>query len=116
MPVPEAFAWSPHVALALGGLAGLGALCSIRTVVVSVGLALLVQAIGWLVLLVALESADNGWTKDWQITFGAAHLFSLVIVFPFTLLGAIGTGVLAGLVRRQRSRTRADPDAARDRR
>jgi hypothetical protein len=115
MSVPEAFVWSPHLAVALGGLAGLGARRSWRIACVSVGLALLVQSLAWPILFVAAEIAEKGWGKDWQIVLGVGFLRGLLLAFPYTVIGAVGGGVLAGLVRCQRSRSRAERGTSPDR-
>ena len=99
MDVREVFLWSPLIGIALGVLAGLGSLRSGRFACASGGLALLLQAIGWPILFVVAEVLEKG-GQDWQIALGVGFLRGLLVAFPYTVIGAVGSGVLVGLIRR----------------
>jgi hypothetical protein len=100
MTIRELFLWSPFIALALGVLAGLGSLRSWRFAYGAVGLTLLLQLIGWPVLFVHFRDPGTE-QSDWQVALETGFVGSLLVVFPYTSLGAVLGGVVGGLIRRR---------------
>lgn len=100
--MPDAFTLAPHLAVALGLLAGLGALRSWRMVCILAGAAILLQVFIWTALFLHWEIVEHGWTEDWQGTLGAGFLGGLIVAVPYTVIGAVAGGVVVGLIRRMR--------------
>jgi hypothetical protein len=102
----EAFAWAPVIALVCGAVAGLGALHSARR---AFGFALglgLVQTAAWMVVLMAARAEPPEVGADWNADLWASFVVSLLVVTPYTALGAVLSGAAAGLLRRMVRRAR----------
>ena len=80
---PEFFNWSPFVALGLGLLAGLAALRSLNGALCLTVAAILAQALGW-----GIVFAFAGQNRDWNAPFLAGSWEALIVVTPYTTLGA----------------------------
>src|SRR5262245_47290805 len=104
MIISDAFAWSPYVALALGALAGLGALRSRRAAGLLAGVAMLAQVVGWMALFVAAEVGEHGWDERWQDALFGGFLWGLLVALPYTIIGAAVVGGLVALVCSRRDR------------
>src|SRR4051812_28337850 len=98
MSAPDVFAWSPYIAIALGSLAGLGALRSWNSAGLFFGLALLLQCLAWPIVFVVAEVLEKGWTQHWQVSLDTGFLWALLVVFPYTIIGAVPVAFLIGLV------------------
>src|SRR5262245_53805683 len=95
MSVPEAFAWSPAVALASGALAGLLALRSWRAASAGALVVMLLQVAAWAALFAAAAPGEG-----WQVALGAGFLRGLLVALPYTALGAAAGAGLAAVARR----------------
>jgi len=89
--IREPFTYAPHLALALGALAGIGILRSAKLAgVLTLGL-MLVQLLAWTCFLTATGTEG----ADWNTAFVVGFLLSLAAVVPYTVIGAVlGAGAV----------------------
>src|SRR4051812_7935198 len=94
------------VGVGLGAAAGLGMLRSPRWAFGLALLAALVQVIFWTGLLTqaAVERAGG---QDWNSASAASFVTSLIVVLPFTAIGAVVGATAAGLIQRIATRNTA---------
>jgi hypothetical protein len=98
----EAFTWAPIIALACGAVAGLGALHSAkRAFGFAVGL-WLIQMVVWVVVLMIAAAERRPEHTDWNPDLVASFLTSLIVVTPYTAIGAVISGAVVGLLSRER--------------
>jgi hypothetical protein len=98
MAQPGLFSWSPYLALALGALAGLGALRSWRLVSVLAGAGLALQLVAWPALFFAADVADRGWDENWQAALEVGFFGALFVAVPYTVIAAVPVASLLRLV------------------
>jgi hypothetical protein len=95
----NAFAWSPLIALFCGVLAGLSVLRSLRGAFGLGLLLMLAQVVAWVVILMTVGTQVRG-DEDWNPDLVGSFLLALVVVVPYTTIGAVLGAVSAVLVRR----------------
>jgi Polyketide cyclase / dehydrase and lipid transport len=61
-----AYTWLPLLALAFGGISGLGALRSFRSACLSGVVAICVQVVGWSVAILVMDVMEHGWNEEWR--------------------------------------------------
>jgi hypothetical protein len=99
-----AWAWAPFIALGCGVLAGLGTLHSVKRAV-ALALALsLVQMVAWIAILLTERPDPPG---DWNTDLWAGFLLGLIVVTPYTTIGAVASATAVGLLCPKARRTRA---------
>lgn len=87
--------WAPLLALLAGGFAGLGALRSAKLVFVLGCIVCLLQIVGWTALIVIAEAKVG---HDWNNSLGIGFFFGVLIVTPYTTIGAVVWGAIVGLL------------------
>ena len=103
----DLFAWAPLIALVCGAAAGLGAFRSAkRTFVLAFGLAL-AQVAAWMGILMTARAEPHELRVDWNADLWASFVASLLAVTPYTVIGAVLSGTVVGLLRRRTRRNRA---------
>jgi hypothetical protein len=95
----EAFSFAPFIALACGVVAGLGVLQSLKRALAIFLAVWLIQVAGWTALFMWEPRDPHG---DWNQELWASFLISLLVVTPYTVLGAVPSGAVVGLLRRRR--------------
>jgi hypothetical protein len=79
--------WPPVIALVIGGLSGLGIIKSRSWVLgLAIGFAA-VQLLGWMVLSLVWPGIDKD--EGWGTVLWASFLLALMVVVPYTTIGAI---------------------------
>jgi hypothetical protein len=90
-----AFAWAPLLALGCGVIAGLGALHSVKRALALTLASWLVQMAAWIAVLLIGGREQPG---DWNTDRWADFLLCLMVVTPYTTIGAVVGGTAARLL------------------
>ena len=93
----ESQVWPAVIALVSGGLSGLGIIKSRSWVLgLAIGFAA-VQLLGWMVLSLVSPGVEKD--EGWSTVLWASFLLALMVVVPYTTIGAIIGSVIVSLTR-----------------
>jgi len=109
----EALTWAPFIALGCGVLAGLGILHSMKRVFALAVTLWAIQVVAWMAIFVIAGAEQRNQPGDWNADLYGGYFISLLVVTPYTVLGAVVSGPVVGLlwpkVRRDHAETLRPP-------
>jgi len=95
----DIFAWAPLIALVCGVFASLGLFRSTKRAF-GLGLVLtLLQMAAWTATLMLVGGRELTTGDDWNPDFVVSFFWSLIVVIPFTIIGATLGGAIIWLLR-----------------
>jgi hypothetical protein len=97
----EAFVWAPFIALGCGVVAGLGVLHSPKRAFTLAVASMLLQLVAWKALFMIAGAERRDEPGDWNPDLYAGFFLGLVVVTPYTVIGAAIGGAAVGLLCRK---------------
>jgi hypothetical protein len=103
----EAFAWAPFLALGCGVIAGLGVLHSVKRAFALAVTLWAIQVVAWMAVFVIAGAEQRDQPGDWNADLHGGYLVSLIVITPYTTIGAVVSGIAVGLLSPKGRRNRA---------